>query len=403
MTKPHILVVNVFYAPFSYGGATIVAEQVAQSLLQSGACSVTAVSTCSRSDLQAYSVACTEKDGIVNYLINLPPDRKFTEIYNNPQVTEILAQLIDAIAPNVIHMHCLQDIGAGGLSVAREANIPVVLSIHDFWWVCERQFMIRPDSRYCNQNPIDIDTCQHCVANRGATKLRSDYLRRQADLADLITYPSEFARGLCESSGFAPGGGVVWENGVRPPSPAFFAKQKARRARSSAIVFGFLGGPSQIKGWPLVRQAFSDIGRDDFAGILVDGSTDGSWWQSADLTTLRGTWQIQPRFEQSAVDDFYAQIDVLLFMSQWKETFGLAIREAVARGITVIQTDSGGTTEHSGVDREHLLPIGAPATALTKRLNDVLDAPPFTRLLPVRTYDEQASEFLSMVAPLLAK
>ena len=42
MNAPHIMVVNVFYAPQTYGGATIVAEEVAGALMRKG-CRVTAV------------------------------------------------------------------------------------------------------------------------------------------------------------------------------------------------------------------------------------------------------------------------------------------------------------------------------------------------------------------------
>ncbi|MFC6587910.1 hypothetical protein ACFQDZ_12370 [Sulfitobacter pacificus] len=37
MNLRHILVANVFFAPFSYGGATVVAEQVATALIKQGA------------------------------------------------------------------------------------------------------------------------------------------------------------------------------------------------------------------------------------------------------------------------------------------------------------------------------------------------------------------------------
>lgn len=401
--RPHIFVINVFYAPFSYGGATIVAEQVVKALRGKGACDVTAISMCSRSDLVPYSLIRSEKDGVVNYLINLPAGRNYSEIYNNPRVAEIIGDLADQFRPDLVHLHCIQDIGAGCMTVLDDLGIPVVLSVHDFWWICERQFMIRPDQSYCGQNPVNIETCRSCVPHHSAAKLRMNYLFRQAETAAAVTYPSKFARELCEASGFAPNKGVVWENGVRPPKDDFFTKQSARRARDPRICFGFLGGPSQIKGWPLIRRTFSDLNREDFRGLLVDGSIDEGWWGDEDLDRLRGDWQVFPRFDQDNIDDFYAEIDVLLFMSQWKETFGLAIREAISRGIRVVQTDSGGTTEHPLADPDKLIPIGAGSDALKAQVEEVLHrGTADMQTASVATYADQAAQFLDIISPILA-
>ena len=398
----HILLVNVFFAPFSYGGATVVAEQVAHALIRQGGTRVSAVSLISRSDLAAYTVLKADKDGIPNYLINMPSGRDYSQMYDNPQVTQVLAGLIDSLAPDVMHVHCVQEIGAGIFEMAREKAVPTVLSVHDFWWICDRQFMIRVDERYCAQNPVQIENCRACVEDFDAAKARFERLSAMGGLADLVTYPSRFARDLSEASGFAPGKGVVWENGVSLPDDGFFDAQAARRAADPRLSFGFVGGPSQIKGWPIIRRAFAGLTRRDFRGLVVEGSLDGSWWAGHDLSPLPGEWQIYPRFTQAEMDAFYAQIDVLLFMSQWKETFGLAIREALARGIQVIQTDSGGTVEHGAVIPEALIPIGAGPEVLQPQLEATLERGyAGTEPHPVTSFDDQARAFSELMDRVL--
>ena len=102
------------------------------------------------------------------------------------------------------------------------------------------------------------------------------------------------------------------------------------------------------------------------------------------------------------MDAFYAGIDVLLFMSQWKETFGLTIREALARGISVIQTDSGGTTEHAAADPALLIPIGSGPEVLRARLVAALDAHPAAAapVVTVAGFDDQARAFERILATL---
>ena len=185
------------------------------------------------------------------------------------------------------------------------------------------------------------------------------------------------------------------------PGPGFFAAQAARRARDPRPVFGFLGGPSQIKGWPLIRAAFEGLGRDDFAGLLVDGSLDGSWWTEVPIGRMHGDWSVHPRFGQRDIDAFYAKIDVLLFPSQWKETFGLTIREAAARGIRIIQTDSGGTVEWDGADPADMLKIGDGPARLREQICHVLETPqahPAPRDVP--GHADQAAAFMDLTAGL---
>ncbi|MDD8021529.1 MAG: glycosyltransferase [Paracoccaceae bacterium] len=403
MSERHILLSNVFFAPFTYGGATIVAEQVARELRAQTGWRISAISAAQRGDMAPYTIAKSEVDGIANYIINLPPGRYYSDLYDNSRVTEIIAGLMDALAPDLLHAHCVQDLGAGMFEAAQDRGIPVILSVHDFWWICDRQFMIRPNQKYCGQHPVKIDACRSCVDDFSRAKTRFSRLARLAQIPARVTYPSQFALELSEASGFATGRGVVWSNGVRLPEPGFFEAQAARRARDPQVSFGFVGGPSQIKGWPIIRKAIGALDRDDFRLLLVDGSPDGSWWRDVDLAALPGDIRIHPRFEQENMDSFYKEIDVLLFMSQWKETFGLAIREALARGIRVIQTDSGGTVEHGAMASGQAIDIGAPASVLEVQLRAALSRsdqgqPP----LPVASFTDQARAFAVLIDELLA-
>lgn len=404
MSAPHILIVNVFFAPNSYGGATVVAEEVAQALQRDHGCRISALSLISRADLHPYAMIKAEAGGIANYLVNIPPGRHASEVYNNPALSERLGTLCDRLMPDLVHVHCVQDIGAGVIEAAKAHGLPVILSVHDFWWICERQFMIRPDGRYCGQSPVRLRDCAGCVAGMSAARTRRDYLCRQAAMADLITYPGRFARDLCEASGLAPGRGVIWENGVHLPGAGFAAAQAARRGADPRLSFGYLGGPAQIKGWPDMRRAFAGLTREDFTVHLVDGSLDASWWRGQRFDDLPGDWRVHPRFAQDDMDAYYAQIDVLLFLSQWKETFGLAIREALARGIRVIQTDSGGTVEHGTARPADLIPIGAGPAPVRRRIEAALEAGR-TETAPVAVtgFADQARALMGLIRDLECK
>lgn len=404
MPRPkHILLVNVQFAPFTYGGATVVAEAVARHLIAEHGCRITVVSSTIQPGLPAYTVIRTDTDGICNYVINLPRRLSYVDSYSNEQVDQVVARLIDDLNPDLLHAHCLQGLGAGILELARARAVPVVLSVHDFWWICERQFMVRANGSYCGQDPVQIDACRGCVADLARARLRRQMLARAAEAVDLVTFPSNFARDLTLRSGITPRASALWTNGIQAPKDGFFAAQAARRQADRRLVFGYLGGPSQVKGWPLIRAAFTGLKREDFGGFLVDASLDGRWWRGQRLDRMAGDWAIHPRFDQHGMDAFYSKIDVLLFPSQWKETFGLTVREAAARGIHVIQTDAGGAAEWDGVEHKALIPIGAGVRALQARINAVLDAPgryPAPR--PMADFADQAARFMDLLNELPA-
>lgn len=397
MSAPHLLVANVHFAPYTYGGATVVAEEVSRHLAQHHGYRISALSTCQRPDLAPYALLKVEREGIANYLINLPPHRSPAQLYDNPEATERVLELLRALGPDMVHAHCLQELGAGVLEAAEMAHLPAILSVHDHWWICERQFMLRADHRPCD-GPPGPELCRGCTPSMPGLEMRRRRLARLAGTALAVTYPSRFALNLGEAAGLAPGQGRLWCNGVHLPGRGFFRAQAARRRRDPRITFGYLGGPSYLKGWPLLRAALRGLGREDFRLRLADGSRDGSWWRHEHLRGLPGDWAVCPRYDQADLDQFYAELDVLVFPSQWRETFGLALREALARGIGLIQTDCGGGVEHGAILPEALIPLGAGPEPLRAQMAEVLERGQVSRPpLPVRSFAEQAAELDAML------
>ena len=84
--------------------------------------------------------------------------------------------------------------------------------------------------------------------------------------------------------------------------------------------------------------------------------------------------EIAPAYTQNNIDAFFADIDVLLFPSQWKESYGLTVREALVRDVWVIATDCGAAAEEivEGVNG-NVVPLGDEPGPLAKAITDVLD------------------------------
>jgi glycosyltransferase involved in cell wall biosynthesis len=77
--------------------------------------------------------------------------------------------------------------------------------------------------------------------------------------------------------------------------------------------------------------------------------------------------QVVPAYTQATMDAFFESIDVLLFPTQWKESFGLTIREALVRNVWVITTDAGGVVEDIEVGNNgYIIPLSDTGEELKK-------------------------------------
>lgn len=374
--RPRVLIGNIFFSPRSFGGATVVAENMARELEQRHGWDVVVVTTIDDPSIPYYGIRRYATEGIDVFGIRIPTSQSFfNSVWDNDAFNGVFGRVLDHAAPDVVHMHCLQDIGGTCLSEVNLRNTPLVVTIHDCWWICERQFMINHTGRYCHQWEIDFDVCRHCVPDINETRHRSATLRAALAQADLLLYPSAFHRDLHLANGIGVGRSMVNKNGVMPPKPGFV---RSRPGDGITLRFGFVGGPGPTKGAPLIIRAFQELGRTDYELRVVDAAAaiDASW-RDPGTWDLPGKVSFVPPYTQDSIDNFFAGIDVLLAPSQWKESFGLTVREAMIRGVWVIATDAGGLAEdiiHG--ENGTVLPMDGDHNKLRHAIEELLVNPP---------------------------
>jgi glycosyltransferase involved in cell wall biosynthesis len=231
--------------------------------------------------------------------------------------------------------------------------------------------MVRADGTYCFQTRIDRHVCEACNPGAKHLKYRQRLLRGALDGAALLLSPSEAHRGLYLAQGIAPEHIEVAPNGVRLPGRA------AARPAKGKLRFGYVGGFEPVKGYNVLKAAMEGLERADWELVLVDNtmnlgfsSVDVGQWQ------VRGSLRVVPAYTQDGLDDFFAGIDVLLFPSQWKESFGLSVREALARDVWVVTTQGGGAAEavEHGVNGT-IIPLTSNAAPLRAAIEWLLDNP----------------------------
>ena len=336
-----ILIVNVHFAPDSFGGATVVAEETASRLAGRGHDVVVYAATESPA-LKDHDLTRHEGRGLPVIALKVPTRRRTARLdYTNEKVVAPARAVVEAVRPDVIHVHAVQRLAVDTLETFVDSGVPTVVTLHDAWFWCERQFMVRATGEFCGQERIDPDVCATCVPDPWANRMRQERSRRLLSRVDRVLVPSRFWAGVAVANGVPEERVSVNANGVRMPAPGW-----SRPPSDGPLRFGFVGGLGAIKGATLIVDAFRGLDRNDYELVVVDntGLLGYSSMTAADWP-VPGQVRVVPAYDQGGLDDFFGGIDVLLFPSQWRESFGLTVREALVRGVWPIVTDGGGTVE----------------------------------------------------------
>jgi glycosyltransferase involved in cell wall biosynthesis/GT2 family glycosyltransferase len=251
--------------------------------------------------------------------------------------------------PELIHIHHLAGHAFSLAGVAKRFGIPIVLQIQDWWSMCRRVNLFDFEWQRCS-GP-GIVKCARCAPmtriapaplwNRVLHRMRRQAARRALSAADAFVMGSQFIHDDYERAGLFPAGipAFVLPYGVE--TTAREGREPARRP----LRFGIVGSIIPHKGIHIAAEAFRGIDP-SLATLHVWGDTSAS---PAYVETLRALGGDLLTFEGTFAEDakaaIFDSIDVLLVPSIGLESFGLAAREAMARGVPVVASADGALLE----------------------------------------------------------
>jgi glycosyltransferase involved in cell wall biosynthesis len=290
--------------------------------------------------------------------------------YDNPGVTRAAAELFDRWRPDVVHAHALQGLGVGPLDAAADRAIPVVVTMHDFWWICARQFLVDQADRPC---PLVVDASDcACQAGREHLATRDRRLRATLERVAEVLVPSEAAAAVLRANGLAPGRLAVDENGVPAPAAARRSTHWDRRAPGDPVVVRYTGGSNPMKGADVLLDAAALLPA-DLPLRLVGHDLDEALARHAPPEGL--AVEAAPPYGPDELDAVLDDTDVLVLPSVMRETFSIVTREALSRGVPAVVTDVLGPEEVVADERNGLVVEAGSAPALATALRRVADDP----------------------------
>lgn len=387
--KTKVLSFNVYYHPQSFGGATIVAEQLNKLLADEEAYEIYAVTTLPmKSWLPPYSVIRYEYGKVTVFGVAVPSED--AAAHENPRFDAAVKDIIELVQPDIAHIHCIQSMGVGMVDICREAGVKTLVTLHDAWWICPNQFMLDENEVFREQWNTEDE--------------RSKTIARALAKIDMLLAPSKYFAELHEKT---LGRNVfVNKNGVTRPLGQISKRKK------DVIRFGYVGGKTKIKGVHLILEAFRKHRFPNTELVVVDNmlNVGARSFFDSDFDGVE-RFRIEPAYSQDTIDHFFSEIDVLLFPTQCKESFGLTVREAVLRNVWAISTDAGGASEDI-IDGENgtVIPFDSGVEELSRAIAEVceryqaMDDGAVIELPKshIRTFAEQKDELAGLYQEILS-
>lgn len=388
LKKFKILLVNLYYGVNSFGGATVVVENLAKEMsnLPNEQIEVSVFTTHSYDDVGMGTLRKYEFEGIPVYSCSSQINEGGA--IENPTINKCFEDIIQIVKPDVVHFHAVQGFGYGLSKICRYMDVPYVITCHDRWAYCPKLFMFDTNGEYCIKYGTSVDVCEHnCHLNADWMATRRNKLYKMLKNASQLYVPSFYAKTKLEEL-YPDFQFLVNKNGIEN------FEGKGTSPKRKTLRFLFVAGEEKSKGFDLIHQVMMELLNYEWELILLmpNGTPKAEWPQ--------GRVKILKKQNREQMKRIYQNVDVLLFPSLAYESFGLTVREAIRSDCFVIVSNCGGPTEaiHNG-ENGFIVPIGdsiALKNAIEKILNNSEQYLNYkTKYFgDIRSYQEQAEELI---------
>jgi glycosyltransferase involved in cell wall biosynthesis len=302
---------------------------------------------------------------------------------------------------DLVHAHSLSmRLSPLPLRAAVESGTPVVMTVHDFNYVCPRKWLIDPAGRPCARGMGAACLVLDCHSGKPGRRylpyhglrwlkvqLHRALLRR---LVDVFVAPSELlASWLRRDLGVAPERIVHISNFVPVPPPP-----PPRSGTGQDVLF--VGRLSPEKGVDCLLQAFRTLrGRFKEARLVVagDGPARGPLEQLARRLGLEQAATFTGMLDHERLCERYAAARCCVFPSLWLENCPMGVLEAMAAGAAIVASRLGGIPEILRHEETGLLFERGDSAQLAAQLALILDDAALAARLGAAARAEAARRF----------
>jgi len=319
---------------------------------------------------------------------------RFRRSYERPELNGIFRQILQKEEPDLLHSCHLLNLGATIIDLAKEAKLPVVCSLTDFFGICSTMRLTTRRGKPCDgpsSNGVDCiaDVYNHALigipgrvgnvlrllgqlapdffwmafekwANSSLgrilklpiedIRLRKQRLFEYYRQVDVFLTTSDCVRDMCVAHGLPAERFVIIPPGVTQPNPLEMVALEKRYAdlkSGSPLIFGFIGQVARHKGVDLLVKAFQHAEL-PHAELHIYGDLNQEWETGKCLLAAS---KANPRikclgtFDGREIYQKLSFIHILCVPSQWHENAPLVLLNGLASKTFLIVSQAKGLVE----------------------------------------------------------
>lgn len=333
--------------------------------------------------------------GIINYeLINplpIPLDEgiKAFEEYMRSCDISVYMRFLQDLCPDAIHIHTLMGVHQEFIFAAAALGIRTVYTTHDYFGICPKVTLYRfGDVCDDDHNCVDCVQCNYTALGLNKIKImqspwyrilknsavvrqlrkrhRRDFFANEISLASPIAknetarlsegyrklrmYYTSMLENVDQIHFNSSLASDIYKKYITPRSSVIMtithkniveSRKKIGRKTSDKLRITMLASAKPYKGYDVLKKALDELwteGKNDFELKIFSPVQNPSPYM---IVRENG-------FEQTELENIFAETDVLVAPSVWYETFGFTVLEAISYGIPVIVSDHVGAKDIIG-------------------------------------------------------
>jgi glycosyltransferase involved in cell wall biosynthesis len=349
-----VLLISQHFPPDSYGGVEAYVERVAGELTRAGHAVTILVRRLMLAGPEDLSASREELPvGIVLYRIfggGFTSDRF---LVHHEKLEQIFMMVLAAANPDVVHFNHLRSLSPRFIDMARRMGLPVVVSLHDFYFACAQVHLQKRSGQLC-AGPDWGRECARCCfpGDNGAGPLRwglrALYFRRLLQSAQRVVAGSRYVASFFERFSSKPGEVCVIPNGVDVEPVNSDSSPSTTPAERGMLRLAYCGTVLPLKGPHVILDALqkADLPAVD---LLLLGATPATAYleqlqqSAANIPGL--TLRVHGSFRKTHFPSLLSQVDCAVVPTVVPEAGPQVPREILARGIPVLASHLGALPE----------------------------------------------------------
>lgn len=350
--------------------------------------------------------------------------RNLNRHYGNSITEKKFKALLNEINPDIVHFQHLINLSASLIKIVKRRGIPMVITLHDFWFMCPRTVLLKNDYSICSGPDERGEKCYRCwhkaqaeniseyfkklslpkgsfkifklalltMNKRNKFKRRTEYLKSLLLEADMIITASRFLRSVFIEYGIPERKIIHSNHGYN-----FRLFEGFEKRENDRLVFGFMGGLAEHKGLRILVEAFNRVdSKNAELRIYANYDPHSNYYKKLKSSIVNDSIKFVGAFHD--VRKPFSEIDILVVPSIFYETGGpLVVLEALISKTPVIASNIGCIPEFIKDYENGLLFEAGSSNDLYSKIRMLIEKPSLidnllATISPPRSIEDQAKE-----------